>query len=659
MKKPIRILMSLVAAMACEPVAFAKVHYVSPSGEDRAGGGSEEAPFASPGYALAQAASGDEVRVLEGVYTFDETPEIKSDNITLRGWNAAREKVVFDARGQRRCLQADAQADGTLNLRKNVSVIGITFRNGRQDVTPTATSWKGAGAGVMLAAEASSWPTAGNHVVSNCVFEGCVNVQSPGGGLCVAPGSTVVDCLFTNNLVCADVPRQNTSGVQGGGAGAFSPIVSNETTFRDCIFVDNVATNGAAALGAGSTQSSYLQTQTGGLVVRGCRFLRNVGVSANTSAVRASGCLPQRAWEVVDCTFVSNRLEGAGGGGAVYAGTALDTTGTKLPSSARTNTFTRCAFAFNEARESSSAAIVYQGMKSPLVLASCAFVTNTGVSAAALYSVGRLAATECLFEGNVVRTDKNMWGGLVCSEGIDSAFMRCDFVGNTVNGHMGALSVRGDTSVIDCRFLRNNRTNEADPQSAYGCLRILGVNAHVRNCLFAANQNAIQGAAIGISATGAMVENCTFVGNRSKEYVRSDFSGVAISMATALTGVVVRNCLFVDNRNGRGVEGVPQVSAVFRGDAAGSIGYCWADTDVLPIEAGNGNLAVGDGNPRWSSRFPGEYRPGARTPGRDRGFAAEWTVGAKDYFGNRRNSGSGVDFGYAEYQERGLAVIVR
>lgn len=42
-----------------------------------------------------------------------------------------------------------------------------------------------------------------------------MNVQSPGGGLCVAPGSTVVDCLFTNNLTCADVPRQNSSGYQG------------------------------------------------------------------------------------------------------------------------------------------------------------------------------------------------------------------------------------------------------------------------------------------------------------------------------------------------------------------------------------------------------------------------------------------------------------
>ena len=81
--------------------ALAQVYYVSPDGIDADGRGTEAMPFATPGYALAKAmAAGDEVRVLKGVYLLDAAPEIKANNITLRGWNATREEVVFDAQGK-------------------------------------------------------------------------------------------------------------------------------------------------------------------------------------------------------------------------------------------------------------------------------------------------------------------------------------------------------------------------------------------------------------------------------------------------------------------------------------------------------------------------------------------------------------------------------
>lgn len=632
--------------------ARAQVYYVSPDGEDADGRGTEAMPFATPGYALAKAmAAGDEVRVLKGVYLLDAAPEIKADNITLRGWNATREEVVFDAQGKGRCLQFDTAETGALVLRKNVTVAGITFRNGRQDVTPTGLSWTGAGAGVMLASEAAQWPAAGSQFVTNCVFANCVNVQSPGGGLCVAPGSTVVDCLFTNNLTCADVPRQNSSGIQGGGAGAFAPVVAGDVTFTGCVFVDNVATNGAAALGAGSTLSSYSKGQTGGLVVRGCTFLRNVGVSANTTDLRAAGCLPQRAWDVADCTFVSNRLEGAGGGGAVYTGAALGPG--VLPSSARTNTFARCHFAFNEARGSATVSgALYQGMASPLALADCLFATNAGTRAAAVYSAGRLSVSNGTFTGSVSVTAKQAWSAIVFAAAADSRVEACDFVANASAGYYGALSVAANAAVVNCRFRGNARPGGGVFEHAFGFLQLHGAGATVRNCLFASNTNAVYGCAIGINATDVTVENCTFVGNRSQESAAKAASGVALSMSAAQAGTTVRNCLFADNR-GRAAD-VPQIGDLVKG----SVAYSWADTDVLTVGDENGNLAVGDGKPCWSVKFPGAYRPSGRTPGRDKGLAADWMAGATDFFGNKRILGSGVDFGYAEYRPQGFALIL-
>ena len=633
--------------------ALAQVYYVSPDGIDADGRGTEAMPFATPGYALAKAmVAGDEVRVLKGVYLLDAAPEIKADNITLRGWNATREEVVFDAQGKGRCLQFDTAETGALVLRKNVTVAGITFRNGRQDVTPTATSWTGAGAGVMLASEAAQWPATGSQFVTNCVFANCVNVQSPGGGLCVAPGSTVVDCLFTNNLTCADVPRQKSSGIQGGGAGAFAPVVAGDVTFTGCVFIDNVATNGAAALGAGSSQSNYSKDQTGGLVVRGCTFLRNVGVSANTADLRAAGCLPQRAWDVADCTFVSNRLEGAGGGGAVYTGAALGTG--VLPSSARTNTFARCHFAFNEARESATVSgALYQGMASPLALADCLFATNAGTQAAAVYSVGRLSVSNGTFTGSVSVMAKQSWSAIVFAAAADSRVEACDFVANASDGYYGALSVAANAAVVNCRFRGNARSNGGVFEHAFGFLQLRGAGATVRNCLFASNTNAVYGCAVGINAAGATIENCTFVGNRSRENSAQTASGVALSMSAAQADTTVRNCLFVDNQ-GR-VTTVPQIGDLVKG----SVAYSWADTDVLTVGDENGNLAVGDGKPCWSVKFPGAYRPSGRTPGRDKGLAADWMAGATDFFGNKRILGSGVDFGYAEYRPQGFALILR
>lgn len=633
--------------------ALAQVYYVSPDGIDADGRGTEAMPFATPGYALAKAmAAGDEVRVLKGVYLLDAAPEIKADNTTLRGWNATREEVVFDAQGKGRCLQFDTAETGALVLRKNVTVAGITFRNGRQDVTPTATSWTGAGAGVMLASEAAQWPATGSQFVTNCVFANCVNVQSPGGGLCVAPGSTVVDCLFTNNLTCADVPRQKSSGIQGGGAGAFAPVVAGDVTFTGCVFIDNVATNGAAALGAGSSQSNYSKDQTGGLVVRGCTFLRNVGVSANTADLRAAGCLPQRAWDVADCTFVSNRLEGAGGGGAVYTGAALGTG--VLPSSARTNTFARCHFAFNEARESATVSgALYQGMASPLALADCLFATNAGTQAAAVYSVGRLSVSNGTFTGSVSVMAKQSWSAIVFAAAADSRVEACDFVANASDGYYGALSVAANAAVVNCRFRGNARSNGGVFEHAFGFLQLRGAGATVRNCLFASNTNAVYGCAVGINAAGATIENCTFVGNRSRENSAQTASGVALSMSAAQADTTVRNCLFVDNQ-GR-VTTVPQIGDLVKG----SVAYSWADTDVLTVGDENGNLAVGDGKPCWSVKFPGAYRPSGRTPGRDKGLAADWMAGATDFFGNKRILGSGVDFGYAEYRPQGFALILR
>ena len=653
-----------LAAMAAASIAVAREIYVSPSGDDATGDGSASAPYATPTFALQQATTeGDVVNVGAGVYLLSETPVVKAKSLTIQGWNATRDQVVFDGQGERRCLSYPVDDSGVtvydvVKDLSDVKVSGITFRNGFNGDAVQWNNWSGVGGGVLLGMTVGS--ESPSHlvpgvVVSNCVFESCATANGAGGGLFVGGGATVVDCLFTNCVARSRIVA-NCNGVQGGGGGAFATAHSGDAFFTRCTFVGNVATNGAAALGSGSYSIGFA-TNNYGLVVKDCVFRENVGVSTLSNDGQTSGCLSPRTWRVEDCVFTDNRIEGtvknyyAAAYGSVF-------TASLTPTPTRTNEFVRCTFS-NNVSVLHGAVAAANDARLTLSFADCRFEANTGNNGAAIAAAGSCV----LMTNTVVRNHASTeyYGPVIV--GANSFLQDCTFNCNT-SAYQGVIMLSGAGATVDrCRFDGNNHYGASwggwNNVAGAAALDVRADGAAIRNCLFYRNTARVQvGAAIFLGGNDATIENCTFAENLSPESKESDvqtYSGAAIATGkTTPTGAAIRNCLFSGN-TGKTFAGVPQVASALR-DA---VTYSWTSTDELAVTDATHNLAVGDGNARFDASAPGECRPGARTPGRDQGLTLDWMAGATDLYGAPRVAGASVDFGCAERVPTGLMLIIR
>ncbi|NNJ13449.1 hypothetical protein EKD04_024285 [Chloroflexales bacterium ZM16-3] len=207
------------------------LRYVAPGGVDSGGCLSSAAPCASPGYAVAQAANNDEIRIAAGTYAVGSgaAPLAVGVRVSLRGgyatgsWAAPDPQAhvtTFDGQGQRPVLAFTAAADG-------FSVSGITIANGAGSL----------GAGVSVSGATGSF--------SDVIFR--ANQSSgDGGGLAVdaSGGATLERASFLGN----------TAAGRGGAIFSQGPLTLTNVLFGR----NSAAQGGALALGdAGVSTITY------------------------------------------------------------------------------------------------------------------------------------------------------------------------------------------------------------------------------------------------------------------------------------------------------------------------------------------------------------------------------------------------------------------
>lgn len=654
----------LLAFLAATRAAFAWTYlYVSPDGDDDNYDGKAETfdgthgPYKTLNKAL-KTANGAwyEVRVMKGEYKLDTTPMIRSANVSVVGWKATRDEIVLDGQGQCRCLTF--LTNETLMVKQNytgVTVKGMTFRNGYVAIKSNFANWSGVGAGALLSSD-SGWGTDGDVKVIDCVFEGCTNRYNNGGGLYVSSGAFVTNCVFRNN-VCCSRSAINEEAAQGGGAGAYAPASSSsktDTTFVDCTFENNIATNGVAALGAGCYHNQAgLLSSPRGLIVRKCTFIGNRSVNNTANKTTSGSCLGQKSWQVEDCTFVSNKAETVNGSaGGVFTCVAT-------PTNKRTNTFVRCHFLYN--KTATSGAAIRAGVNCPLRLEGCTFVGNgiTGdTGQTAVTASGDVTMIGCTATGNNDRQSGAWLGAFLL--GARAYVSDCTFTNHTHYGNYGTLRVAGDSLVENTRVCGSVVNSSAGSQE-WGALAVIGANTIVRNCLIAKNGDKWKrggGLTLESGATNARIENCTIVDNYSGEATLGSNWGPAVYAASSQAAPEIVNCLFANNKNCHNLASVTQFGPNID---KSKVDYCWADTDELTVSDGMHNLPVGDGKPYFDAKSEYAYMPSRRTPGRDKAQVLGWMIQGRDLYGAARISGPGPDFGCVErpFVFKGLLFMVR
>jgi len=372
--------------------------------------------------ALAQASSGDVIRVEPGVYDLSTTMMssdsclVLSQPVTITGtdetsWRTApggETAVVFDAKESGRILMAAGVIAPTVRH--------VTFKNAKTT---------GNGGGVSSDKDWTQRPT-----LTNCVFVSCSAAQ--GGGRkevvfqdcfvtnCSATGeggggilsdfydSRVVDCRAVKVGGGVYNPRALVRSVFIGNMGndGGAALLEATGTLTDCVFSNNWATSYAGAVLArgnaakslvarGCTVAANRTGAWGGAfsnvpAVTNCTFIGNV-YDSNIESRAGGAALASATNFVVDCTFVGNESKGHGGAVAACAN------------------LLRCAFTNNVAARAGGAVFQSQGMTV------CTFVGNRapqgGVArssgiADCRFAVGDVAPTgfDCYAATNVVRS---------------------------------------------------------------------------------------------------------------------------------------------------------------------------------------------------------------------------------------------------------------
>ena len=637
--------------------AWGKTVYVDwTTGVDAEGRGDSFNPVKSAEYGLSLAdEAGDVVRLAPGEYRLEATPRILKERVSIIGDGATRDDVVFDGHGQMRCLDA---AQNGVNAFTNLTVSGITFRNGYCADKTYYASWTNCGAGVRLCIAGGNTATVQSGVViTNCAFVGCTNLWGNGGGLIVEGGARVVDCLFKDNFAGRD--PLGTQGFDCGGGGVFAHCLGADVTLDGCRFENNVASNGIGAVGSGAYQGSTCYDKFS-IHLKDCTFVENKAFYCQMDSLNASiaGCLGRNARLVEDCTFVSNGCYlGMSPSRTAFGGTGagvmsfMNTAG--LPDG-RTNSFARCTFVGNYSGSFGGA--FYCNFDAPLAFTGCTFRANETYRRGSAIFAWRCNATDCTFERNRSLYDAYTAGnnaGAVCALRF-GRFVDCDFSFNEGDGYYSALNVGETTYLADslvdrCRFFGNVNVNTTkfSVQSIPG--GVLATCADVRNCLFACNTNLLSvGETSGIYflSDNVKVDNCTFVGNRT-----STKADKPMVFNTVKSGHEIRNCLISD---------IISTGTLRRTIGAESFcAYCWCDLSGLPTTDEAHNIKGTD--PLFVSPATGDWSLARGSECVNAGVKRDWMAsGSKDLAGNPRVSGIGPDIGCYEYLFRsGLYLLLK
>ena len=328
------------------------------------------------------------------------------------------------------------------------SVWHISFENGyRPEKAPDGTGIGSFGGGALSWAQTEQGkPASGNGLASNCVFRGCSSAYNGGA----THGVDAFDCFYTNNT-CA-----KAGGATRCFVGNNSGSTYHTNIFKNCVFIDNKALNGAG----GAIYGQVIDSLTD------CTFI------GNTSSTGGGGVYCETPMSVVtNCTFIDN-VSGDHGGGLVCASTVG-------------------------------------------AIMDCAFTNNTsGNRGGGLLCGGKVGTISgCVFKGNTA----NGIGGGLRTNGSADRIVGCKFLDNTAAGYGGGCSC-GPASffgVEDCEFT-SNKVNVATDSYGGGLSTIASVS-RISGSTFTGNLSLKDGGGLFFQ-NDVVVSNCTFRENVARQY---------------------------------------------------------------------------------------------------------------------------------------------
>ena len=362
-------------------------------------------------------------------------------------------------------------------------------------------------------------------VVSNCQF--IANWAKGSGGVYTGGNYSYVEgaasttnpnrylhqnCLFSNNVA--------------NSGGCFNIARTVGYSFRDCVFADNLATNGSGGcflLNGGGTCGDFLR----------CSFYRNM---ATNTAGGSAGVFYGFAKSFGGCHFEGNRANVSGG--CIYWG-GTDENVRKITCRQNSGPWWMAV---------TNSTFVNNGLtgRSTKHKWQCGGgVTACGIQSTATYGYNINAYqplyADCTFTSNFVWATTNVYQGVIAQGGVlmepgGATLRRCTFAYNRVIGNGGAFCGMCTNGMTDCTFVGNAADYEDASAYAYpaagGAVLLTGgpgtwTNV-IERCVFSNNWVNGRGASALAQARSTMIlRDSTFVGNScvSNGFVSSSNAG--------------------------------------------------------------------------------------------------------------------------------------
>ncbi len=384
--------------------------YVSTTGDDTTGDGTESKPYKTIFKAISMVYSGGNIHFLSGTYTGSDYINLvfnKKQKLNLIGEGT----VIFDAQNLSRIF--------TINSGYTVTISNIIFQNGNST---------GEGGAIL---------NYGNLTVNNCTFLNN-SAQQYGGA--------ISNELNGNLSVINSTFRQNTGNVNGGTIESQGRLLVDNS-----VFLNNTAKYEGGAVDIGDhgtltvTNSNFAYNATahdGGAIYSYADTLTvtNSNFTSNTAGNHGGAIYNYcDGWygnlTVTNCTFTGNTAVSGYNGGAIY-----NFKGVLIINN---STFTQNNATYGGAVDEN------QGI---LTVTNSKFNQNNGSSSGgAINTSGTATITGSTFTGNV-----GGYGGAIDTDGT-LTIDKCTFAGNNAN-YGGAIANSVNLTVTNSTIINNTAT---------------------------------------------------------------------------------------------------------------------------------------------------------------------------------------------------------